>query len=131
LKSIYGLWKTAQAESPDKAVWAANFRSVQAIFDPTSSISEFSESAILNDDYPSELSGAYWMVHALKAMGSHSADTYISSSDVGGAVYQSGSSYNAQIWNPSASSKNVTISRNGSVIKTVTVAGHSFSSVSL
>ena len=63
LKSIYGLWKTAQAESPDKAVWAANFRSVQAIFDPTSSISEFSESAILNDDYPSELSGAYWMVH--------------------------------------------------------------------
>jgi len=127
LQSIYGLWKTAQnACTVDKAVWAANFRSVQAIFDPSSAISEFSADAILNDDYPSELSGAYWMVHALKAMGTHSADTYISNANVGGSVYQSGSSYTAEIWNPSGSAQSVTISRNGSVIKTVSVAAHSF-----
>lgn len=128
--SIYGLWKSAQAKSPDATVWAANFRSVQSIFDPDAAISEFSKDAIINDDYPSELIIAYWMVHSMKTLGRHSEAAYLANSAVGGSVYVNGSSYTAEIWNPTSSTQSVDIRSGSSIVKTVSVSAKSFASFS-
>ncbi|HKL47153.1 MAG TPA: glycosyl hydrolase, partial [Candidatus Izemoplasmatales bacterium] len=41
--------------------WYSNMWAIQAIIDPNIAINKFDANLILNDDYPAELSGSYWM----------------------------------------------------------------------
>ncbi len=89
--------------------WYSNMWSVLAIYNPESAIAAFDATKILNDDYPSELAGAYWMIHALSSLGTRTETVKMhSNSQVASTIYKNedGSIY-AMVWNPTSSEQTI------------------------
>lgn len=131
LSEIYTTYLAAKNQTID--TWFANMWSIQALINPDIAISQFNPTKILNDDYPSDLSQTYYLIHGLKTFGSRTtsytmklhphatSSLYINSS---GEVY-------AMIWNASDSSETVTfVSSTGTQIQK-TVSAKSFTSVKI
>ena len=113
-----------------KDTWMSNMRCVEALLNPDNAISNFSESAIKNDDYPNDLAPTYYNIYAAKSMGLRSDDLYLkNATNVGWDVFEKdASTYYVQVLNPSSTSKSFDVcDRNGNVVKTITVNASSLS----
>ena len=109
-----------------KDTWMANMLSVESLFDAESARKKFNENQLLNDDYPSDLSSAYWMIYSNQSLGSRVGDVVVDHSAVGFDVYQKGSSYQVQLWNPTNVEQKVKVKKDGKLLKEVLVPARSF-----
>ncbi len=130
LSTIYAKYLSAAGGAPN--TWYSNMWAIQALVNPSTALSNFNASSILNDDYPNELVGSYWMVHAMQSLKTHTDQAWMEvSSNVSSSVYDTGSGLVAMVWNPSNAARTVTFRNASGVIKTVVVSSHSFTQVSL
>jgi endoglucanase Acf2 len=111
--------------------WYSNMWAIQALVDPAKALSNFDASKIEGDDYPDELSGSYWMIHALQTLGQKDVSGHLSMNDnVAGSVYVKDGVKKALLWNPSNQEEIVNYSINGT-ITSLKVSARSFTKVSL
>ena len=99
--SIYATYLEAKDSVID--TWYSNMWAIQAIIDPSVAISEFDATLILNDDYPAELVGTYWMIHALDTLGRRTADVWMElQMGVTSSIYETEEGVTvAMVWNSS------------------------------
>lgn len=130
LSTIYAQYLLAAGGSPN--TWYSHMWAVQALVNPSAALSNFNASSILADDYPNELVGSYWMVHAMQSLKTHTDTVWMEvSSHASGSVYDTGNGLVAMVWNPSDEARTVTFRNASGVIKTVVVGSHSFTQVTL
>ncbi len=113
--------------------WYSNMWSVLAIYNPEGALAAFDATKILGDDYPSELSGAYWMIHALASLGIRTETIKMQSNNVvASTIYlnDDGTMY-AMVWNPSALEQSITFVYEDHTIFETTVAAKSFTRIEL
>ncbi len=113
--------------------WFSNMWAIQAIIDPETAIDMFDPNLILNDDYPSELVGTYWMIHALDALGRRTTDLWMEIQlGVAATVYRhdDGTLY-AMVWNPSNEQKVVEFYNDTGFVISETVPAKSFTKITL
>jgi len=129
LKKIYAQLLSKVGGAP--RTWFSNFWAIQALCDNAAALSAFDGSKILADDYPDEVVGSYWMVHALASLGQKETNGALHlNSAVAGSVYVSGSTRKALLWNPSNKEETLTFT-SGSETKSVAAAPRTFSSITL
>jgi endoglucanase Acf2 len=127
LKKIYAELLGKVGGTP--RTWFSNFWAIQALCDNAAALSAFDGSKILADDYPDEVVGSYWMLHALATYGDKETTGVLQlNSAVAGSVYVSNGTRKALLWNPSNKEETVTFSANGSS-KSVVAAPRTFSTV--
>jgi endoglucanase Acf2 len=99
--SIYATYLEAKDSVID--TWYSNMWAIQAIIDPAVAIDEFDATLILNDDYPAELVGTYWMIHALDTLGRRPADVWMElQMGVTSSIYETEEGVRvAMVWNSS------------------------------
>ncbi|MGE4572417.1 MAG: glycosyl hydrolase [Candidatus Izemoplasmatales bacterium] len=131
LSSIYQTY--LQAKNGEIDTWYSNMWAIQAIIDPDIAIIEFDSSLILNDDYPAELSGTYWMIHALDSLGRRDASVWMEiTMGVTSTVYKDESNnLYAMIWNSSTSPKTIDFYNQDGLFTSVSVNARSFTKVEL
>ena len=112
--------------------WYANMWSIQAILDPQVAINQFNASLILNDDYPSDLSQTYYLIHGLKTYG-QKTDSYhmMVHQHVSSSIYNKDGVIRALVWNPSNSSQTIFFVEPDGDIISKTVGAKSFTTVKL
>jgi len=113
--------------------WFSNMWAIEAILDPVQALSDFDSSLILSDDYPAELSGSYWMVHALATLERRTTEVWMEVNPyVSSTIYkQSDGTLVAMVWNPTTESRDVTFSDSEGIISTETVSANSFTLIEL
>jgi endoglucanase Acf2 len=129
--SIYQTYLDAKNGEVD--TWFSNMWAIQAIIDPDIAINEFDATLILNDDYPAELSGTYWMIHALDALGRRTTDVWMGIElGVASTIYKDdfGQIY-AMIWNSSDEEKTVHFYDESGLFSTQTVSANTFIKIEL
>ena len=107
LSSIFSTYLVAKDGVID--TWYSNMWSIQAIIDANTAINIFDETKILNDDYPNELVGSYWMINALASLGSRTDTVWMElQMGVSSTIYIDDSdNLLALIWNVSNETKTV------------------------
>ena len=131
LSEIYTAYLFAKNHQID--TWYANMWSIQALIDPNEAINQFNAELILNDDYPSDLSQTYFLIHALNAYGSRHTEYIMEVHHaVAASIYinQQGDVH-AMIWNPSDASQTVIFRTPTNDIIEVTIEAYSFKSIRL
>ena len=131
LSSIYQTYLNAKGGTID--TWYSNMWAIQAIINPQAAISQFDANKILNDDYPAELSGTYWMINALETLGRRNSEIWMEIQvGVTATIYEdsSGEVY-ALIWNPGSSAKVVDFYNKDGFLISKEVAANSFIKVGL
>ncbi len=129
LTKIYNTFLKERGGAPK--TWFSNMWSIQSLCSSSTAIYNFDDNKILGDDYPNELSGAYWMVEAMDGLKNHSSASYAEiTSNVAGSVYDNGFKEVVLLWNAGKNNKTVTIHYGGNKIKEV-VAVSGFTSVDL
>jgi endo-1,3(4)-beta-glucanase len=131
LQEIYTDYLKAKNQVID--TWFANMWSIQALLNPDTAIQMFDANKILNDDYPSDLSQTYHLLHGLKSYGNRTTSyimeisPYLSSS-----IYenQAGEVY-ALIWNPSNSAQNAIFTTPNGTKITIATQANSFEAYKL
>ncbi|MGD9761361.1 MAG: glycosyl hydrolase [Candidatus Izemoplasmatales bacterium] len=129
--SIYATYLEAKDGSID--TWYSNMWAIQAIINPQTAINEFDENLILNDDYPAELVGTYWMINALDSLERRNADVWMEIQvGVASTIYEdaNGDLY-AMIWNASNQDKSVIFYNDEGIFANMTVSPNSFTKVVL
>lgn len=129
--SIYATY--LEAKSGEIDTWFSNMWAIQSIINPTVAINEFDATLILNDDYPAELVGTYWMIHALESLGRRNSDIWMKiESGVSSSVYEDdiGNVY-AMIWNASSEEKTIYFYNDLGLFATEVVEPSSFTKVQL
>ncbi len=128
LAAIYADYLKAKNQTID--TWFANMWSIQALLNPDIAIAQFDAQKILNDDYPSDLSQTYYLLHGLKTYGQRDTSyvmqlhRYASSS-----IYiNTSGEIHALIWNPSSSSQTLVFHGPNGARVTKTVAARSLTS---
>ncbi|OHE42118.1 MAG: hypothetical protein A2Y16_00310 [Tenericutes bacterium GWF2_57_13] len=113
--------------------WYSNMWSVLAIYNPEAALAAFDANKILTDDYPSELAGAYWMIHALATLDRRTVEiTMEIHPRVASSLYvQSDGSVVAMVWNPGGASETVRFFDGETLVSTATVDAHSFTKVTV
>ncbi|MCR3905762.1 MAG: glycosyl hydrolase [Tenericutes bacterium] len=101
LNDIYSDYLLAKNQTID--TWYATMWSVQALINPSTAINQFDASKILNDDYPSDLSQTYYLIHALESYGKRETSYVMEIHErVSSSIYKDDlGNVNAMIWNPS------------------------------
>ncbi len=129
LASIYTMYLSAKNNTID--TWFANMWSIQALIDPSLAISQFDANKILNDDYPSDLSQTYYLIHGLETFGTRT-NSYVMEvhKHVTSSIYQKGNNIYALVWNPSGSTQTIRFNSTSEAV-TKTVAPNSFTSIKL
>jgi endo-1,3(4)-beta-glucanase len=127
LNTIYNKYLNAKGGAVDR--WFSYMHPMQAIVNPQAALSNFSEVAILNDEYPAELSISYWMIQALQQFQYKTDEAimqlhrYVSSS-----VYlNNNNKLEAMIYNASNSVQTVTFTI-GTTTRTLSIPANSFAS---
>jgi endoglucanase Acf2 len=113
--------------------WYSNMWSVLAIYNPESAIAAFDASKILNDDYPSELAGAYWMINALSSLGIRTDTVKMHSNNlVASTIYMNddGSIY-AMVWNPTSSEQTIQFYNNSAFVYQTKVQANTFTKIEI
>ena len=129
--SIYATYLEAKSGTID--TWYSNMWAIQAIIDPSIAISEFDANLILTDDYPAELSGTYWMIHALDSLGRRNAEVWQEiQMGVTSTIYEDelGQLY-AMVWNASDEVKTVDFYNIDGYLVSFTVNPNTFTKVEL
>lgn len=131
LSSIFSNYLAAKGGTID--TWFSNMWTVKAIFDPQGAITAFDAAKILSDDYPAELSGAYWMINALDSLGKRTTDMKMEiHSRVASSCYENASGdIVAMVWNPSGTTQTVRFYDNSGFSTTREVAKNSFTTITL
>ena len=113
--------------------WYSNMWSVLAIYDPEAAIIAFDANKILSDDYPSELAGAYWMIHGLASLGARTTEIRMElHPQAASSLYvQADGTVVAMVWNPSASAATVRFFDGDALVSTATVDAYSFTKVTV
>lgn len=127
--SIYATY--LQAKNGEIDTWFSNMWTIQAIIDPDLAIAEFDANLILNDDYPAELVGAYWMINALDSLGRRDSSIWMGIEiGVSSSIYQDdlGNNY-AMVWNPTNSEIEVEFFDASGLVTTVVIPANSFTRV--
>ncbi len=127
--SIYATYLAAKGGEVDR--WFSNMWAIQAITNPSLALSQFNNTLILNDEYPSELVGAYWMINALETIGRRTAEVWMKLQiGVTSTIYEAedGSIY-AMVWNVSSMDKTINFYNADGLITTKTVDEYSFTKV--
>lgn len=129
LSDIYQTYLSAKNNNID--TWFANMWSIQALINPGLAIQQFDANKILNDDYPSDLSQTYYLLHGLQTYGTRTnvyimeIHKYVSSS-----IYTKNGNIYALVWNPSNNSQTIKFRSTDDTI-TKTVKANSFVSIQL
>ena len=127
LQDIYEEMESHVGGAP--RTWQSNMWAVKAIYDPEGALEDFDASTILADDYPSELSGSYWMVEALASFGHKDGAAYVEGEFASGSVYVKDGVKTAIVYNP-GQAKTVKVHVDGQV-KEIAVAANSLASYPL
>ena len=129
LGKIYNSFKTMRGGEP--LTWFSNMWAIESLTKNNTAKNKFDATKILNDDYPNELIGSYWMIEAMSFLGNHSDTDYMRiESNVASSVYVNSNGVKiAMVWNASKSSKTVSFVINGEVVNKTVPAG--FSSITL
>jgi len=131
LSAIYASYLASKNGEID--TWYSNMWAIQAIINSDIAIAEFDASKILNDDYPAELSGTYWMIHALDTLGSRYQDIWMGIQiGVSSSIYQdaSGNVY-AMVWNPTDQVQLVEFYNEQGLISTEIIQANTFVKVQI
>lgn len=111
--------------------WYSNTWSIESIIDPDSVLDKFDETKILNDDYPNELLGCYYMINALKTLKNKDSSIYMEINNYcSSSMYNDGNNTYAMIWNVSSKNSEVIFHKANETIKKV-VAASSFTKIKL
>ena len=131
LSEIYADYLKAKNGTID--TWYANMWSIQALINPTLALSQFDAQKILNDDYPSDLSQTYYLLHGLMTFGSRDTSyTMVVHDRVSSSIYVDGNGLvNALIWNPSELEQSVTFRNPTGDLIVRLVPARSFTTVTL
>ena len=127
LQDIYEEMESHAGGAP--RTWQSNMWAVKAIYDPEGALEDFDASTILADDYPSELSGSYWMVQALASFGHKDGAAYVEGEFASGSVYVKDGVKTAIVYNP-GDAKTVKVHVDGQV-KEIAVEANSLASYPL
>lgn len=113
--------------------WYSNIWAMKSLVNSSGALSDFNAAKIRADEYPNELAFTYYMVNAMSVLGTHSLNTYATISGASSSsVYEtSDGKLVAMVWNPANTSETITFKTGNNVIKTVTVAANSFTTVNL
>ena len=112
-KQIFAKYLAAKGGSVDR--WFSYMGSMHAISDPATALARYSDSAILNDEYPAEIGVAYWTMYARQTLtykldkALHPLHTTIASS-----AYKNANGQGTIIlYNPSSTAQSITFTLNG------------------
>jgi hypothetical protein len=130
LTSIYGKYLNAKRGAVDR--WFGSRWPVQALVNPTQALSLFDEDDILNDEYPAELSMAYYMIQALQSYQYKVHDTFMQIHPyVSASIYlNTDGQHIALVYNSSASTQTIRFVT-GNTSQTKTIAGLGFQAILL
>ena len=126
LGQIYNAYLAAKNNQID--TWFANMWSIQALLDSSIALNQFDANLILNDDYPSDLSQTYFLLHGLHAYGTRTTEYVMAlNNQVASSVYinQQGD-VNALVWNPSNQSQTLKFQTPDSTVIEITINARSF-----
>ena len=129
LQTIFETYLDAKGGTID--TWYSNMWTINAIFDPQTAIASFDAAKILGDDYPSELSVAYWMINALDSVGTRTTNVWMEVHDrVASTCYvlEDGTVI-AMVWNPSTDVQTIAFYDADGLIKSETIAANSFTKI--
>jgi endoglucanase Acf2 len=131
LSSIYATYLDAKGGEVD--TWYSNMWAIESIINPTSAINNFDATKILNDDYPNELVGSYWMIHSLASLQQRTSDVWMAiHPNVSSTIYQTSDGViQAMIWNPSTSIQTIQFYNNESLLLTYTIQPNTFETIIL
>ena len=122
-----------QAKNGVIDTWYSNMWAMESITSPLTALAKFDANKILNDDYPSELVGSYWMIHGMNSLGRRTTDIWMEiNHQVTSSIYQDESGdYYAMVWNPQT--ENVTLTFRDHLDNTYveTVPGNSFTKIKI
>lgn len=129
LSDIFATYLSAKNGTID--TWYSNMWAVEAIVNPSKALTDFNSTLILNDDYPNELVGSYWMVNALASLERRTSDVWMGiEMGVSSSIYeQSNGDVYAMIWNASEYAKTVEFYTEDGLLSSQTVAPNSFTTV--
>jgi endoglucanase Acf2 len=131
LSSIFSTYLAAKNGVID--TWYSNMWAIQAIVDPIIAMQIFDENMIINDDYPAELPGTYWMINALATLGRRTDEVWMEVKlGVASTIYedQEGNLV-SMIWNVSDEAQEVVFYDTNGVKNTFIVESNSFTKVIL
>jgi endoglucanase Acf2 len=130
LTSIYQKYLNAKRGAVDR--WFAYMLPVQTLVNPGQGLSLFNATQILNDEYPAELSMAYYMIQALQSYQYKVDDTFMQIHPlVSGSVYLTNEGQKvALVYNSSASSQTIRFI-SGNTSQSKTISGLAFQSILL
>lgn len=127
--SIYSSYLEAKNSVID--TWYSNMWAVQAIINPNIAINAFDANLILNDDYPAELTGTYWMIHALDSLGRRTTDVWMElEMGVASSIYQNEEGGTvAMVWNSSDEAVTVNFYNQNGLVSSQTIPARTFMNV--
>ena len=118
--SIYNKYLNAKRGSVDR--WFGYMWPVQALVNPTTALGLFDAQSILDDEYPAELSMAYYMIQAMQSYQYKTDDVFMQiHPNVSASIYltQTGG-YEAMVYNASQTSQSVIFTKgNQEITKTI------------
>jgi endoglucanase Acf2 len=131
LSSIYQTYLDAKGGSVD--TWYSNMWAIQSIIDADTALSLFDKDKILNDDYPNELIGSYWMIHSMASLQQRTSDVWMGiHNTVAASVYETSDGiYEAMIWNPSQQSQTIQFYNNTGLLFTYVVSANTFDRIQI
>lgn len=130
LTSIYNKYLNAKRGAVDR--WYAYMWPVQALVNPAAALNLFDDELILNDEYPAELSMAYYMIQAMQSYQYKVDDAFMRiHPSVSSSIYLNASNQRvALVYNSSTSSQTITFVV-GQQTQTHTVGAKDFTTIVL
>lgn len=131
LTTIYETYLDAKGGTVD--TWFSNMWAVQSIIDPAAALTLFNATQILNDDYPSELAGSYWMIHAMNTLNTRTTSVWMEVHEhVSSTCYElANGTIIAMVWNGSANEETVHFRDDTGVVSTFVIPAKSFTKVTI
>ncbi len=130
LETVYEAYLASKSNTID--TWYANMWSIQALLDPSVAVNQFDADKILNDDYPSDLSQTYYLIHSLNTYGRRTTEYTMQVHErVASSIYiDDDGVIHAMIWNASSETEEIIFNTPEGEIS-IEVTAQSFTTVSL
>jgi len=131
LSGIYNTYLEAKGGSVD--TWYSNMWAIQSIINADSALGVFDDDKLLNDDYPNELVGSYWMINAMASLNRRTSEVWMGVHPaVASSIYEpSEGVYEAMIWNPTTSIQTVSFYDSDGLLQTYTISANTFEKITL
>lgn len=131
LSAIFNTYLDAKDGEID--TWYTNMWAIQSITNPDKALSLFDKNKALNDDYPNELVGSYWMVNNMKSLNRRTDEVWMKINiNVASTVYKNDSgTYHAMIWNPTSAAQKVSFYNQEGLLVDYIISPNTFERVDL